>query len=349
MQQPPSNLFLGDFMLDSDEQVFRPRSSAQREAILWLLGGLVALGIAILGFVVAVFARRGDSASPAVTTTMPTLVGIAAIGAAYTAASAPREVGVSGKGVRIVTRKGTVVHPWSEIGWLATDTGSMSFRRSLRLFDAQGRTLARLSDSLEGFDQMVAAIQASVAAKPDDTASRVQLSKARRSALFTGTIAIAFLALSVAVVNITRGELRAAKLLKEQAVPGEATIERRFLAPNGITPRLEYRVTDPSGKSATRNAQVERQVWDELENAKTVPVIYVPGEPAISRLATGEREDRDAMKGPLLGYGMPAVLAVMSLVFLASSVFMWRGYDIDLDPSGRPRLKRFGSGGGPTG
>jgi hypothetical protein len=92
---------------------------------------------------------------------------------------------------------------------------------------------------------------------------------------------------------------RAARRLKEAVVPGEATIERRFLAPYGVTPRLEYRITIPEGKAATRNTEVDREYWDSLEGARTSPVVFVPDEPSISRLEEGRAPERDLADQPL--------------------------------------------------
>ena len=51
--------------------------------------------------------------------------------------------------------------------------------------------------------------------------------------------------LALAAVNLwmIQREQRAQRLLSEAAVPGDAEIVRRFLAPNGVTARLEYLVT----------------------------------------------------------------------------------------------------------
>ena len=55
---------------------------------------------------------------------------------------------------------------------------------------------------------------------------------------------------------------------------------------------------------------MNRADWDRLEGATSVPVVYVPGEPAISRLAVGEAEERDPTHSPLVGYGLSALIGV---------------------------------------
>ena len=78
-----------------------------------------------------------------------------------------------------------------------------------------------------------------------------------------------------------------------------------------------------------------------LANVQTVPVVYVPDDPGISRLAFGEEEERDPFKQLGIGYGLPAVAAVVGLFILASAPFLWRGWDIKMDSkSGRISIRR---------
>lgn len=184
-----------------------------------------------------------------------------------------------------------------------------------------------------------------IEAKGDDTADRLQQRKSRRSALFLAGTAIGLLALAAVNLWMVQGEQRAERLLAEAAVPGEAEIVRRFMAPNGVTARLEYRVTAPDGRQRTRNTEVTRAYWDSLQGATTVPVKYVVSEPQISRLAMGEVLDKDPTKSPGMMYGLCAVLAVICLFLFVAAVLQWRGWDIDLDSkTGKISIKRFGGG-----
>jgi hypothetical protein len=326
------------------ELIFPIRRTAAAGAVLWLAGGLGALGLAMVGLVVAEVAHV-NPISLQLMTTLPTLLGIGALVAAWTTSRTPRAVGVGPEGVRIETRRGSHLYGWDRVGWSTVQPGTLNGRRVLRLYDTAGRPLATLSDALEDFDGLVEAIAAGVAARGDQTADRVRASRSKRSALFLAGTGVVFLAVAGAVAWMTYRERRAEQLLAASAVPGEAEIEQRFLAPNGVTPRLVYRVTTPDGRTATRNAEVERPVWDALAGARTVPVLYVLDEPAISCLASGEARDRDPFKEPLIGYGLPVTVALLSLFFLAMAILMWLGWDIDLDSkTGRFSIKRFGTG-----
>jgi hypothetical protein len=144
---------------------------------------------------------------------------------------------------------------------------------------------------------------------------------------------------------MTHEDQRAARLLAEAAVPGEADVVDRRLAPNGHTCRLEYCITTPEGLSGTRNAEVTRPYWDSLEGVKKVPVLYVPSEPAISRLAEGEVVEKSMMEQPLMAYGLCALMVCICLFLLVGAGLQWNGWDIDLDSkTGKISIKRFGTG-----
>jgi hypothetical protein len=260
------------------EGIFHVRKQTHSQAVMWLLAGIGLLGFAVLGFLVAIVGRVNQLSLHSMTT-FPTMLSLGAFWAAWIKFHAPREVGVGPQGIRIDQGRESRSYGWDQIGWSSTQTGTFGFQRSLRVFDVKGRKIADLSDSIEDFDDMVDLIAKRIAAKGDQTASQIQLSKAKRTATLAAVAGVLGLAISGALAWHTRDEIRAARMLERSAVPGRAQIERRFLAPNGVTPRVIYRVTTPDGRSATHNAEVERRVWNALEGAQTVPVLYVPEEP----------------------------------------------------------------------
>jgi hypothetical protein len=218
-------------------------------------------------------------------------------------------------------------------------------RRQLVVYDVDGKTLARISEAFDDFDQLTEIVKQRIEAKGDDTADRLQRRKSKRSALFLSGTAVGLLALAAVNLWMVQREQRARRLLAEAAVAGDAEIVRRFIAPNGVTTRLEYRITAPDGAQGTRNAEVSRAYWDSLEGATTVPVTYVAADPSISRLTTGEVPDDDPTRKPGMMYGLCGVLALICLFLLAAAVLQWRGWDIDLDSkTGKISIKRFGTG-----
>jgi hypothetical protein len=308
------------------------------------VGGIAALAFAAIGFAVAITVRVDQLALHAMTT-LPVLLGLGALTAARSLAGTPQQVSVGPQGLRIEGRRGSQSFSWDGIGWATMGTGALNQRRYLQVYDTDGKSIARLSEAFDNFDGLVELVKRRIADRPGDTSEQIRIRKSRRSALITAAVSIALLTVAGLNVWMAHRQARADRLLEEAAVPGEAEIERRFLAPNGITPRLEYRVTTADGQSATRNAEVTRDYWDGLEGESTVPVVYVPGEPAISKLAEGEPESNDITDKPAVMYGLSIALAVLCLVFLAAAVLQWYGWDIDLDSkTGKISIRRFGSG-----
>src|SRR5438034_4787472 len=89
---------------EGEEEQFRLRESAATSALLWLFGGLAALGLAAVGFVVALVADV-NQLSLHLITTLPTLLGLGALLSAWMTARTPRAVGVGPDGIRIVSRR----------------------------------------------------------------------------------------------------------------------------------------------------------------------------------------------------------------------------------------------------
>jgi hypothetical protein len=312
------------------EQTFSAQRTAGTTRMLLIAGAVFAFAFAVLGFVVGIFVRLGQAAMQPLTT-LPALIGIGCAYAARSIGSAPESVGVGPYGVRVVRKGVTRFYGWHEIGWASKSAGPYGFGQALVLFDNQGKRLERLPDALELFPVMVAAIEAHVQRRPDGTPVRIRASKARRQAVLNGIIGVLFLALSISVMVIHRNDRRAAALLQERAVPGRARIVRRFLAPNGITHRLVYRITTPDGRSGERNVEVDRQYWEELAQATEVPVNYVPGEPSISRLADHEVSRDEDASDPIIGFVAPLMLLLLALFSLGASAVVLCGWDVSVD------------------
>ncbi|NUQ62910.1 MAG: hypothetical protein HUU20_10495 [Pirellulales bacterium] len=326
------------------DRVFLRHDSAGTNAAIWLAGGVLALGGAAVGFAVSLFGKV-DMLTLQAVTTLPALLGLGALTAAWSFARTPRQVAVGPRGVTIEQRSGTRVYGWDEIGWANVVAGALNQRRQLVLFDNRGKAMATLSEAFGDFDALVEIVMQRISRKTDDTSEQIRSRKSRRSAVVFGAFSVLMLCAAGGMAWMTHREQRALRLLAEDAVPGEAQIVRRFLAPNGVTPRLEYRVTAPGGRTGMRNAEVERPIWDGLEGATTVPVFYVPREPDISRLAIGEVEEKDLTRNPVIAYGLSVVVALMCFVFLGVAALQWHGWDLDLDSkTGRLSVKRFGTG-----
>jgi len=335
---------MSDDALDDLEYVFLKRSNASVSAALWFVGAAVAFGFAALGMVLA-FVADVTQLSLQAMTTMPILAGLAALVAGWSTAKAPSEVTVGPDGLAVTGKAGRVLTPWEQIGWATINTAPMNQKRQLVVYDVAGKAIATISEAFDDFDELAKQVRQRIADKPGDTADRLQLKKARRSAMIVGGISVLMIGVALANVWIAHEEQRTERLLAEAAVPGEADIVRRFLAPNGRTCRLEYRVTSPVATDEVRNAEVTREFWDAAEDLESVTVLVVPDEPSISRLTAGEVIDKDPTTSPKVMYVLSAVIGVICLLGLGAAVLQWRGWDIDLD-SGTKKfsIKRFGAG-----
>lgn len=329
--------------LDPDEQLFWIKPSALRKGKAALFGGIAALAWAAIGFVVAVVAQA-DQLTLHLISTLPAIMGFSALASAWMTLRTAREVAVTQEGVRVETGRGSRMFRWNEIGWAGIHSGSSRARRSLVLYDARGKRLAGISDAIENFDALRELIASQVANREDGAAQRIQLSKARRQGWVAAISGVLLLAGACFLAWDTARRARETRLLAESAVLGMATVEDRFLAPNGVTPRLVYRITGADGQTATRNAEVERFVWDALADAKRVGVVYVPDEPSISRLAFGEVPSDDVLDRPVGGYAMAAFSAAMSLFLLGAAVMLFLGWDIKQAPKTKKlAVRRYGA------
>jgi hypothetical protein len=326
----------------SDEQVFRRSGSAGANGTLLMLGGVGGLCFALVGFAIAIFGRVGTMALQAMTT-IPALLSIGALTAGWAMVRSAQRVSVSQEGLEIETARGSRRLSWDEVGSSAVESGGMSHRRRLNITDRAGKSIAKLDESFERFDEIVALISRHVAAKGDGTSERILRKKARRQAILAFVVGLFMAVAAVFVAWTAHAEQRATRLLEEKGQAGQGEIVRRFTAPNGVTKRVEYRVVGTGGRSGTRNVEVEPEYWESLKRESSIPIIYLPDEPEISRLEEGEVVERDFTKTPTGAYGLAALGGALALFMLAVSPLMWHGYDLAFDKKARTwSLKRDG-------
>jgi hypothetical protein len=306
---------------------------------------LIAFGFfaaAIAGFAFAIVLRVNRFSLHAMTT-LPCMFSIAALGLALTLRRSPRRVVVDSTGVTLDSGSTIRTIPWSEIGYANVKQIEFAQRRVLSICDCSGKKIAAINDGFDDFDQLRDLILAKVASRPDDVAERIRMRRAKRAALGAVALGGGMLVACAFIARTTYDDQRAAALLASAGVPGEAEIMRRFVAPNGVTTRIEYKISADSGKSATRNAEVERAVWDQLKDEPTVRVVYVPDEPSISRLALGEPPSKDITDTPAGGYGLAGLGMLMGIFSFGAGAMFWRGLDFGTDPvTGKLGFKRFG-------
>jgi hypothetical protein len=321
----------------AEVSVFRAKRAAN--PVPYFIAGALFCGLAVLGFVAAIGKNVGQP-NLTLMTTMPIMIGGGAIIAGLQMTRAPVEVRTGGRGLVLFFRKKTEKFPWEELAFASAERGVLQ-QRVMKIYNERGRRVATVTDALEDFDDLVEIIDGHLNARPDNKGATISKRKARRFAVFFGAFGVLTFVGAIFMTWHTYDQGRSARLLKEVGVQTDAEIVERRLAPNGVTPRLVYRVTNPEGRSAERNAQIERTVWDDLEGEKTVRVVYVPQEPSISHVLEGEVAENQENFGYLPG----AILGVMSLAFLSWATLLAYGYSIDVDSkTGKVSIKPYGTG-----
>lgn len=321
-------------------------SSGRVQNGYWMLAGGIGLAVIAIGLFVAVLFRDIDQLTMHAITTMPMVMAVGLITGGWALIRTPLRVTVDRNGVEVEDRRGCTMYAWSDIGWTANGV-NMQQQPFLAIYDRSGKKLTSLGSGFRDFERMASMIRSQVAERADDTSERIQLKKARRSAVLMGVGGTLLLA-GCGVVGWTVWDTqRSMALLESAAVEGTATVDELFVAPNGTTKRMRYTVTSDIGETGSRNVELESNYYDELEDSgeKSVPVLFVPAEPSISRLLQGEVEDDDITKQPLVGYGMSCVGMMMTLFLYSAGALHWRGWDLDIDSkTGKVSIKQFGEG-----
>jgi hypothetical protein len=117
------------------------------------------------------------------------------------------------------------------------------------------------------------------------------------------------------------------RLMKEQSVLTEASVVEKFIAPDGRTHRIRYRVSDRNGTSDEGNVEVQPDVWRMLEVGAKVEAYAVPGRPDISRLALGQIDDRFGPE-PGVMIWISVGIVVAGFVFFGTGIMTWLGFDL---------------------
>jgi hypothetical protein len=225
------------------------------------------------------------------------------------------------EGLRILFGRQAREFVWEEIALAATADRAFGGGKSLKLYAPDGRLLATLPDALEGFDLLVADVQRRLAAKPHAKSEAVATRRLRKRA--AGLICGAFLAWALGGANgwLAYSDARAQRLLKESSVPGEAMVVRKFVAPDGRTHRIEYRLAGVDG-APLENVEVNPLFWSAMVEGQRLPVLYVPADPSVSHLRIGQIDDMQMSSA--VHYGLSAGIAVLGVVFFVGGLLELR-------------------------
>src|SRR5258706_147905 len=177
----------------SESEVYRASQGIASNAWLFFLGGMALVGVAAVGFMLALRSHVGQMQLQ-LATTMPMLLAVGLFGTGDRLARAPREVVVSQQGLAIRFGKAVRELGWIEIAWVDVQTQAMGQRKLLAIYGVDGKVLVKLPENLERFDTLVELMKLRLAAHPPAQANAVQWRKSKHTgaALLAGaTFALA--------------------------------------------------------------------------------------------------------------------------------------------------------------
>jgi hypothetical protein len=321
-----------------------PIGSGAAKAWLWTAAGIGLVVISVLGFIMTVIGHLGQFQLQ-VMSTLPMIGAVASFAKAWSMRQLPTQMSIGAKGLTLDRRGAHEHYAWEQIGWASIDKSPVGQVRRLNIFDDRGAKIAATADSFPEFDEVAESVKAEVARRYGQNSEAIRMRKSRRSAVIITVISLLLLLVVFANIWLAYDKQRTSKLLETTGVRGEAKVLRRFIAPNGITRRLEYEVTGDNQQTGQRNAEVTPQFWESLNGVEKVAVMYVPAEPEISRLVEGEVVSKDMSDNPKVMYGLSGVLGLLCLLFLAAAVMQRKGWDLDFDSKTRKfSFKPFGTG-----
>ncbi len=313
-------------------------SKVGKSSYVLFLVAIVLFVFAIEEFVAVFLGAQRWQSLLYVTTTVPLIIGVALLAEGFFLRNLPRRIVIGTDEIEIVTQRSTKRYAWSEIG-SATTTGVLIGSTTwLGITDTAGNTIIWIDESFPNYQRLVELVQHHVEAKPDDLSEQILIREAKLMGGLCFCLSCFFGIAAMYIALTAREEHRTNTLLHTKGVTGEGEIVRRFVAANGTTRRIEYRISG----SRIKDVEVEPAVWDQLEKASTVSVVYVPDEPDINRLEFGEVGDKDLPTLPWGKYILSGIGGLIALFLLAFSPFVGLGYDLEYDEKQRIWiLKRY--------
>lgn len=346
-QHQPSDEF--DFDIDevtsaesSGAATFKKLSSTILKIISLSFFSAASIGFGLVMMLLHAFFISGDNmVAMHSTSTFPILMGFFAAHAAWTLMSTPEQVTVRSDGIQVDGPPNRMI-PWNEIGAVIADshTSGVGFAvGSLKLMDVHGKQIIKIGGALENFKRLIEL--AREGAKGSETESksiahdvpdRTALKLGKRRAMMTGFGTILFGAATGLITYDGWWNHQAAQRMASEGVSGVGTVVRHFVAPNGVTRRIEYEVWGDNGQSASHNVEVETELHGRLNVGDTIDVRFVAADPRISHLVAGEIQDGDKFLKSTAGVILLSICSTIMTIFMASiSVISWKGYDIKVD------------------
>ncbi len=298
------------------EHVFVRRNSIGNNVLLHVVTGVASFIAGVVGFVISRHMTLDSTYSLAITG-LPASIGLAILSKAHYLSRAPVRIVIDNERIRVETRRTTSEWTWDQIGGCLFPS-----RRSLEIVDTEERPVIRVTNQLDAFDILVELVKGKMEERTPVESGTLRVRENKRRAIILGIQSLFLLLLAVAGAFTTYEKQRGLRLIQEKGVQGAGIVEALRTARIGPVRRVIYRVTSPSGKTATRNVAVDPDYWKSLLIGANIPVIYVPDEPAFSHLVT-ERVDRRL--NPVTTYSACAGLFLVSIFCLFAAFHLWPG------------------------
>jgi hypothetical protein len=275
-------------------------------------------------------------------TTLPAIFAFGFFATGYVFTRAPREVEVSSQGLQIRFARATKHLSWSDISWSDLQTQAFTNRKVLTLYGNDGKVVVKLPANLEQFDSLAESIKKRLEDHPSPHASALRWRKSKRSGVMLLMLAIIPLAGSVWLAWMAYATNRDNQLMHTQGVQTEAILVRKFIAPDGRTHRIEYRVAETGEGAPVHNVEIDKLDWTLLQPGAHLPVKTVPGHPEIAELLSGEIKDEVLNPSTTMNVLLSLGVFVMGIMFLVFAILRIKGIDIITDPmTGKLKVERL--------
>lgn len=322
-------------------RVYRATSGLMSNPWIYFAGGLALVAVALFGFIVSL---RGptDPLQLHLRSTLPMIFAVGLFMTGWRLACSPREVIFGAEGLQVGSGRSNRRFSWDQIAWADEQTQAMTNRKLLAVYGNDGKALVKLPSNFERFEELVAAIKQRLTDHPSPHAGAVRWRRSRRQgkALLVGSVLAA--AGAVFMAWMTYDQHRTEHLLRTRAVDGEGLVVRKFIAPDGRTHRIEYRVAGAGEDAKLHNVEIDPLLWTVLQDGARVPITTVPDHPEIARLRVGEIKDEFLNPPQMLNVLLCIAMIVMAILFLVGAIMGFKGIDIGTDKrTGKLKVERL--------
>ena len=300
--------------------------------------GLASGAFGILGALVHLFLIDTDNQLAFhFVTTLPFIGTMFLLSNAFANYKSTREVRLHAEGVETIEVGKSKMTPWTEIKEVSlkqsSSIGSVG-QNIVRLLDGEGDPLVKISGNFESMENLANSIRAvGGIAETSESEKRAPSSSARRAgkrnAILMAGGALLMTAGAIFLPYDAWQKSRFNHLLETEAIDGQGVVTKAYLAPNGRTCRMEYEVKGETGEVGSRNVEVTRTFFEQISQGDSVDVKFVPQEPSINQLRSGEVVSDDITQKPMTGYLMGVFMAFIGVFLWTMMVISWKGYDVD--------------------